>query len=165
MRPTLAETFTFTPSTTAVRAGVVGDGGTVVVVVVVAGGNVVVVDVVEVVVVVGGNVVVVVDVVVVEVVVVVGGNVVVVVVEVVVVVGAVVVVVVDPGSMFTIVASTLGEPAGSEMTPCAPPLTMADATVAGAVNPLACKYSAAIPATCGDAIDVPLMYAYVLGLV
>lgn len=115
-----------------------------------------------VVVVVGGNVVVVVvDVVVVEVVVVVGGNVVVV--EVVVVVGAVVVVVVDPGSMFTIVASTLGEPAGSEMTPCAPPLTMADATVAGAVNPLACKYSAAIPATCGDAIDVPLMYAYVLG--
>src|SRR5690606_14657370 len=56
----------------------------------------------------------------------------------------------------SVYSSRLGEPLPGEVTtPVVAVETIASATCEGEAEGLACRYSAAAPATCGDAIEVP----------
>ena len=67
---------------------------------------------------------------------------------------------VTPDETFT---STLGELAGSLITFCVPPCTMALRTAAGVADGCAESSSAAAPATCGAAMEVPEMVLVAVG--
>lgn len=66
---------------------------------------------------------------------------------------------VSAASVVVVSNSRFGEPAASVTVPVVAPPLMTSATVAGDAAGLVCKNSAAAPATCGAAIDVPLIVA------
>src|SRR4051794_4975992 len=66
---------------------------------------------------------------------------------------------------FHLRANRFGDPAGSDTIPVTATVLMTSSTVAGVPNGLLCRYNAAWPATCGEAIDVPDNTAAAVSLV
>src|SRR5687767_9977792 len=73
----------------------------------------------------------------------------------------------DAGAaQYAVNSRRLGEPVPAEVTlPRVEPAISALATPAGVAPGLLCRYSAATPATCGEAMEVPLMVLVAVALV